>query len=183
MGSAFCDKEILSELPLSCRTCKPHPGPEPCLVALQAGLHRLAKNLGLKPCRASPCDSSRASALAGLLRRGLVPSCGGSSPALQRGRGSPRGERSGHGLSASCQADTLSPGAVCRGFKALPYLPDPRPRSGLKAVHLLPGRRLPEGLQPPQGWPGALVWEGAWVRGPTSGPKVPLCFCSRLWCI
>lgn len=98
------------------------------LSALRAGAairmwqHRsvlasLAKNLGLKPCRASPCDSSRASALAGRLRRGLVPSAGGSSPALQRGRGSPRGKRSWHALSASCQADTPSAGACAESSK------------------------------------------------------------------
>lgn len=38
--------------------------------------------------------------------------------------------------------------------------PRPSPLLGLKAVHLQPGRRLPEGLQPPQGWPGSLLWEG-----------------------
>lgn len=59
--------------------------------------------------------------------------------------------------------------------------PRPSPLLGLKAVHLQPGRRLPEGLQPPQGWLGALLWEGAWLRGPTAGPKVTSCFCSSLW--
>lgn len=162
------------------------------LPALRAGAairmwqHRsvlafLAKNLGLKPCRASPCDSSRASALVGLLWRGLVPSAGGSSPALQRGRGSPRGKRSWHGLSASCQADNAVSRSCVLSLQSAALSPRPSPLLRLKAVHLQPGRRLPEGLQPLQGCPGALFWEGAWVRGPTSGPKVTSCFCSSLW--